>query len=227
MVEPKKSSTPADRLARVRDLMTTATHPTDPIFPIRDINARSAGEHVGPITHGINLVGLFKGQWSLADLIVHALDATGPAHLTISTWTAGGADLEHFYRLLTSEQILSLRWLVDFSFPSRQPGYCLRLVDLFGTDAVRVTANHAKFTIIRNDEWDLIITTTANLNKNARLEHFYIHDDKAIADWFAVLADELFAEAPNIDTPPGQAQATLTDLGGALRPSLTQGLTYD
>src|SRR5687767_5955571 len=76
---------------------------------------------VGPITPGCEVFGLTMGKWSLVDLVEHCLRATGPADVTVSTWTAAGADIGFAKALLTNGSIRSLRFVVDSSFQVRQP----------------------------------------------------------------------------------------------------------
>lgn len=138
------------------------------------------------------LYGLTKGQFSLLDLVIAVLTQTGPAHVTVSTWTAAQAAIDESYKLLTENAVLSLRWLVDFSFLRRQPKYCELLVRRFGRDVIRVTKNHAKFIIVRNKRWNVAIRTSMNLNHNPRLENFEISDDPALCDFLESVVDEIF-----------------------------------
>ena len=87
----------------------------------KGVAARVASEAIGQIEHGCEIFGLNKGQFSLIDIIEHCLNATGPADVLISTWTAAGADLGFANALMTSGAIRDLRFVVDFSFPTRQP----------------------------------------------------------------------------------------------------------
>lgn len=130
----------------------------------------------------------------MVELLGHCLDATGPAHLTVSTWTAAGADLSHTYGLLQRGDILSAEWLVDTSFVNRQPAYVQQLIDSFGEGSVYCTANHAKFVMLRNERWNLVIRTSMNLNLNKRLEHYEISDCLAMADMLTELVAAIKAE---------------------------------
>lgn len=188
----------------------------------RTINAASAAEAVGEITRGIEIYGLSKGQFSLIELVEHVLAATGPADVTISTWTAAGADLAHTQGFLTDGRVTSARWLVDFSFPSRQPAYLAQLRDRFGDEAIRFTANHAKFVMIRNAAWNVAIRTSMNLNLNRRLESYEISEDVDLCDWLAEIVDDAFgggastcAEAVKSASTAQQSVATL---GGTVDP---------
>lgn len=202
----------------------------------RTINAASAAEAVGPIDHGIEVFGLSKGQFSLIELVDHLLDATGPADLTISTWTAAGADLAHTQAFLADGRVRTCRWLVDFSFPSRQPAYCQQLRDRFGDDNIRATANHAKFVLIRNDAWSISLRTSMNLNRNQRLESYEISDDPALADWFDEIVAEAFAGGASTiaDTTrrPSIAKQSIGALAGDVTKTRTsysghRGISYD
>jgi hypothetical protein len=162
----------------------------------RTINTATAGAAIGPITPGCEVFGVNKGQFSLIDIIAHCLEATGPADVTISTWTAAGADMNFAYDLMRQDAIRSLRFIVDFSFPTRQPQYCAALRERFGDECLRVTKTHAKFVLIRNGEWNLVIRSSMNLNENRRLESFEISDDAGLADFLDSIVAELFETQP-------------------------------
>lgn len=162
---------------------------------------------VGPITHGMDVFGLSTGAFSLIDLLTHCLDAAGPADVTISCWTASGKDIEECYRRLVGGGMRSVRFLMDFSHSRRKPEWAQALRDRFGDGAIRVTKNHSKFAIVRNEEWALVIRASMNLNRNLRLESFDISDDAAMADWLLSVVDWMFErESAPLDSPPGVPQ---------------------
>ena len=154
---------------------------------------------VGPIEHGCEVYGLCRGQYSLIDLIEHVLTFTGPAEIVISTWTAAGADIDYALRLTKDGRVLSVLWLVDSSFPVRQPGYCRAMRERFGDAAIRVTQNHAKFVLIGNDEWRITLRTSMNLNENKRLESWEVSDDAALYAYLVEVVGDLFAAPTSLD----------------------------
>ncbi|GMV81504.1 MAG: hypothetical protein AMXMBFR7_26880 [Planctomycetota bacterium] len=158
----------------------------------RALSARNAAEALGEITRGCEIYGLSKGQFSLVDIIEHCLKATGPADVVLSTWTAAGADIDFALALLRNGSIRSMRFIVDFSFPTRQPAYCAALRERFGDDAIRLTKTHAKFVTITNTDWNLVIRSSMNLNENRRLESFEISDDAGMAAYLREVCQELF-----------------------------------
>lgn len=168
---------------------------------VRDaLGARNAAEAVGQITAGCEMYGLFAGQFSLISIIEHLLSQTGPAEVVVGTWTAGAGEINSAYRLLRDGRVQSLKFVIDFSFQSRQPSYCKALRERFGDECIRVTKNHAKFVLILNDTWKLVLRTSANLNENRRLENFEISDDPAMAAYILRVVDELFAAETGAET---------------------------
>ncbi len=162
----------------------------------RTINAATAATAIGPIVPGCEIFGVNKGQFSLINIIAHCLEATGPADVLISTWTASGADLGFAYELMRLGQIKHLRFVVDFSFPTRQPEYSAALRERFGDNCIRVTKVHAKFVVIRNEGWNLAIRSSMNFNDNRQLEWLEISDDPTMADFLESIVTELFDMQP-------------------------------
>lgn len=186
---------------------------------LRTYNAARAADAVGEILPGIEVYGLSKGQFSLIELVEHCLAATGPADVVISTWSAANADLAHTQGFLQDGRIRSCRWLIDFSFPSRQPAYCAQLRARFGDAAIVATANHAKFVMIRNERWNLVIRTSMNLNLNRRLESFEISDDPELADFLEEVVAATFRDGSSIAdavAAPAHAQASVGGIGGRI-----------
>lgn len=134
------------------------------------------------------------GQFSIIDVIVALLGKTGPADVVISTWTAGAADLRRASELMHDRRIRSCRWIVDHSFKNRQPEYLETMVDLFGADSIRSLKTHAKFVVVSNDEWNIVVRTSMNLNENRRLENFDVVDDEAFCRWHLDLTEGVFAD---------------------------------
>lgn len=166
---------------------------------IRRINPARARTAIGPVRKGCELFGVSKGQFSLAEILEHCLLEAGPSDLLISTWTTGAADLVHLGILMDEDLILNARWLIDSSFPERQPSYCRALLKRFGPGSVTCTANHAKFCVITNPDWNLCIRTSMNLNLNRRLETYEISDDPVMARFLLELAEAAFRDGYSVE----------------------------
>ncbi len=158
---------------------------------IRGENARQA---VRQFEKDVELFGFTKGQFSLIDLISATLEKTGPAKISVCTWTANNTDLAEIHRLQKKGMATSARFLLDFSTHTRRPGLVAAIRECFGDHALRVTRIHAKFITIRNAEWDVSIRTSMNLNMNPRFEDFTLTNDPDLADFLEILVDDLFSQ---------------------------------
>jgi hypothetical protein len=161
---------------------------------IRDLRRKeTAAEAVAGLDlDGREIFGLTKGQFSLIDMIEAVLQRTGPARLSISTWTAAGTDVSTTLDLIASGRVTAARWLVDLTFTRRCPQLAARIRQAFGPEAIRVSKNHAKFTLIENGTWRVVIRTSMNLNHNPRLEDFTVAHDPDLADFLAAALDDLW-----------------------------------
>lgn len=155
----------------------------------------SARDTIEGFAHGMDVVGLTFGQFSLLDLIQAALEITGPADVAISTWSAGFYDVEAAERFRDSGAIRRIRFVMDSS-DKRGQATAGDVGSLFGRDAIRTSRSHAKFAILTNDSWSVVITSSMNLNLNPRLEQFEMTDDPERAEMFLGFVDALFAELP-------------------------------
>jgi hypothetical protein len=142
---------------------------------------------------GCELFGLTKGQFSLTDMIEAILEKTGPADLSISTWTAANSDVSRMLELLRSGAIRSCRWLVDMTFMRRCPSLAAEIRAKFGADAIRVTRTHAKFCTITNDGWQVALRSSMNLNQNPRLESFQVGHDPELCNFLSGVMDDIWA----------------------------------
>ena len=156
-------------------------------------NARDTIAGFGP---GVDVVGLTHGQFSLLDLIQATLDITGPARVDIATWSAGLYDVDAARRFVDDGRITEVRFVMDSAAEKRGQAAAVDIGDLFGRDTIRTTRSHAKFALIGNSSWSVVITSSMNLNLNPRVEQFEMTDDADRHSFFAAWVDELFAELP-------------------------------
>jgi len=166
---------------------------------IRVAKAATAREAIGRITKHCDIYVLTYGQFSLIDALCAILEQTGPANVDLSTWTAAHAHLERSAELIASADILRMRMVVDCSFEARQPEYVQHLRQLFSPESIRAIRTHAKFIVIRNAEWNVVVRTSMNLNNNPRLENIEISEHPGFAEHFESLVDEIFLEVPPME----------------------------
>jgi hypothetical protein len=161
---------------------------------IRDARRLGAArDAIVQLAPGIELYGFTKGQFSLLDLLQAIFEITGPADFVLSTWTAARHEIQSLQRMSAKGTIRSMRWLVDHTFARRDPGAAYLVRQTFGTEAMRVAQNHAKFALIRNDEWDVVLRTSMNLNMNPRFEDFTVAHDPELAAFLRNIIDEIWS----------------------------------
>jgi hypothetical protein len=161
---------------------------------IRDLRRReSAADAVSGLNiDGREIFGLTKGQFSLTDMIDAILAITGPAELHVSTWTAANTDVSKMLDMIGSGRLTAARWLVDVTFVRRAPQLAARIREAFGADAIRVTRTHAKFSVVRNATWSVVVRTSMNLNHNPRLEDFTVAHDPELAAFLLEAMDDVW-----------------------------------
>lgn len=136
--------------------------------------------------------GLTNGAFSLISLIEAVLNVTGPAEIVISTWSAGLYDAGALNSLMACGKVIDVKLILDRSFKTRQKGYSFYLQDVFKEENIRTTDTHAKFVLIKNEEWNVCIRSSMNLNENKRCENFDVDDNIDIYNLFNDFANELF-----------------------------------
>lgn len=157
---------------------------------------QSARESIGPLAQGCRLTGVTKGQFSLLDLIRAVAEQTGPADMTVSTWSTGIRDTENLGILIDQGLFRSVRLCLDRSFATRQPKYLDAVLRVWGTENIRMTRNHAKFFLLRNESWNICCRSSMNLNRNPRLEQYDIDDSLELCEFFEKLINEVFKKMP-------------------------------
>lgn len=153
---------------------------------------RSGYELARDLRPGYAAHGIGDGSWSLIQAIRGVLERTGPANLVVATWTANRADIAEAHQFLSDGRVRDLRLIVDRSFATRQPAYCAAARERFGDDAIRVASVHCKFTLVLDGEFDVLLLTSANLNRNRRMENYSVFAGGDLPREYARMVDALF-----------------------------------
>lgn len=146
---------------------------------------------------GMSEFVLSNGYFSFADLIEYLLETTGPAWLDVATWVASGEALGQIEHLISSRQIHRARFLIDpiATRAARKDRKILETINKIGGD-VRLLKNHCKFAVLYNHNWNFIVETSANLNKNLRVESWRVSESATYAGFFRRLVDFVFENFP-------------------------------
>lgn len=147
-------------------------------------NTVSADKAVAGFSEACHIIGLTMGEFSLIDMIHSLLKKTGPAELYIATWSAGIKDAHQVAWLRDSNLITGIRLLTDHSYVSRQSKYAASISELFGVENIRTSEMHAKFVVIKNEKYSVVILSSMNLNANKTCETFTIYENEEIADFY-------------------------------------------
>jgi len=130
----------------------------------------SAADCIGPITHGMSLFAITRGQFSMIDSVQHAQSQLGRASISIWTWAIADYEVEVFTALMLDNRIDGADLIVDQSAERRNGALIDQWRATFGLQSVRVCKNHAKIARVYNDDFRVLLRGSMNLNFNPRFE---------------------------------------------------------
>lgn len=162
--------------------------------------------------------GFTDGKFSLIDLLFSCLKITGKAEITLCTWSAGIKDIHQIRYLLDTNYIENIRIITDKSFVGRQANYALALTELFGEENIRISSIHAKFILISNNEWNVCIFSSMNLNANNNIENFVIAEGEELYSFVDAFVEKHFEDGKTgLKVPFKVVQERLRRVFGELR----------
>lgn len=157
---------------------------------------RNADQVAQMVEPNCRIMGLTQGQFSLIDLIHAILKKIGSSDIICTTWSAGIKDAYQVRWMIDTDLIKSFQIITDHSYATRQKTYAASLADLFGEENIRTSEIHAKFTLIKNEKYNIVIRTSMNLNANKTCENFELDDDKSVYDFYMNFINHTFANMP-------------------------------
>lgn len=157
---------------------------------------KEASEAVKGFGSGCRLMGLTKGEFSMIDLIHAVLTKTGPAHVAVVTWSAGIKDVHQVKWMMDTNLIQTFTLVTDHSYATRQKKYAASIIEIFGEENIRTSEIHAKFTLIHNEQFNVCIRTSMNLNANRTCENFEIDDDIDIFNFYMDFVEHTVGDMP-------------------------------
>jgi hypothetical protein len=136
-----------------------------------------------------------NGSFSLIDVIDYVLETAGSSTVYLSSWVASQASINHMIDFFEDQaKINDFHFLLDPMFKSKQE-QLYNLIKTHYPGKITEMSNHAKFTVIFNENWNFVIETSANLNKNRRLENFRITEDLNYCYNFKLIFETIQKEA--------------------------------
>lgn len=133
---------------------------------------KTAADCIGTIEPGIALFAMTRGQFSMIDAVLACLDQTGPAAVSLWTWTVAEYEIECLERMRNDDRITDGRLVIDYGARNKNAGLIRQWKDSFGPSSVRYVVNHAKIATIENSRFKLLLRGSMNLNFNPRFEQF-------------------------------------------------------
>jgi hypothetical protein len=170
---------------------------------IQKFGYQTARDIVFSLEKDSKIYGLTRGQFSLLDLIIAILEKVGKADVICCTWSAGIKDAKQMALIMESGYLNSFKVITDHSYVTRQAQYAVTLDKLFGTENIATSDIHAKFTLIENNEYKILINTSMNLNANKTCENFEITEGGEIYSFYKKFVDDIFDKMPKGFTSSG------------------------
>ena len=147
----------------------------DPDRPVYGLSSNPAGD-----------------RWDCADAVSALVDAGGPgSELTVCSHNVSPEHALRVRQMLDAGRVSALRVVVDEGIRARHKDRCRDVMGALGADGARMFPTHAKFAMVRGGaRGDFLLTTSANLNRNPRIESFEVHREPALLDgWDALVSD--------------------------------------
>ena len=133
---------------------------------------KTARDCIGELYPGISLFAITRGQISMIDAILACLDQTGPAKISVWTWTIAEYEIECFTRLMIDKRVTGGILVIDGGARRKNTGLIRQWKSNYGADSVRYVRNHAKIATIESSHYCLLLRGSMNLNMNPRFEQF-------------------------------------------------------
>lgn len=109
-----------------------------------------------------------EGEWALHDLLPLLLSVTGPANVSVASFSISEEAVRCFMFEQEKGNILNLRCLLDYTMRSHKVDLMLFLEVI--ADELKTAPNHSKLILIENTDFKIAVVGSANLTPNPRLE---------------------------------------------------------
>lgn len=176
---------------------------------------RTAAECIGPVTAGMSLFALTRGQFSMLDAVLHVLDCVGPARVSLWTWTVADYEIERFNELRHDGRVTGGRLIIDHGARNKNADLIASWKAGFGDHSVRYVLNHAKIATVEGGGFRCLLRGSMNLNFNPRFEQFDLTEGGPDFDLVREVEDEL----PSLpDNATGRAVYAASKVADAFAP---------
>lgn len=129
------------------------------------------------------------GRWSMHQLLNYTLLHTGPAKVWMTTWTITEEPMRALLSMIKEGLITELNAVLDYRIEKRKPEAFQLASNLISR--IKLTKCHAKVLVVKNEDWNVSVVTTANFSKNPRIEAGVIFTDKESAAFHSQWIDDV------------------------------------
>jgi hypothetical protein len=175
--------------------MTTEPRPSANLSRRRAVAVESfktASECIGPITPGMAIFAITRGQFSMIDAALHVLEQVGPARLSLWTWTIAEYEIMAFDQLRKDGRITTARLIIDPGGKKKNASLIEEWRRQFGRKTVAFVKNHAKIVSVESASGlRVLVRGSMNLNFNPRFEQLDVTEGGPDFDLVRKIEEEL------------------------------------
>ena len=139
----------------------------------------------------------FDGRVQLYDIIAGVLEQTGPAKLTITTFSTSEEFLRRMYRLRSRGLITHARLITDFKAAQKTAMLYQFMSEVF--DAVFLALNHSKVVLVDGASARVSIVTSQNQTRGNRTEAGVITTDSSVYETLSKKIETLIDNSANLN----------------------------
>ena len=134
-----------------------------------------------------------ESEFSSHQLLEKLLVFTGPAHVCISSFSISEIALRSLHNLCETGQITSLRCLFDLTVKRHRMGLLFFASNF--VSGIGLAKNHAKIILIHNNNYQIVVVGSANLNLNDKNEAGIISTDADLYSFFRIKFEECYGKS--------------------------------
>lgn len=147
---------------------------------------------------GSNVIPLASNaDWSMHQLLEYLVLKTGPAKVSISSFSITEVAIRTFLNLKDAGLIQRLDCLFDFTVKQHKAGLLFFTSNV--ADSISISKCHAKLILIENDMFSLTVVGSPNFNVNDKKEVMVIHSDRWFFDFYNEILTSWIADGLKID----------------------------
>lgn len=133
-----------------------------------------------------------QGKFSIYDLVEYVLLTTGPAELKVTSYSLSEIAIRRFDFFRNKGMITNARFIFDFSAKRNKIALMIYASNVFEVGLIK---NHTKMILVKNENYNIVISTSANLNQNLRHENGFVINDEKTYQIFENYFDNIFADS--------------------------------